>query len=87
MQKHNGIVASNNTKDVMPYVEKYNLEVSLKLSRFINILLYNLEEFFYSLSFNELKNSLEMSDSLFLVMFIIYYFSAEKDREIFCRKG
>ena len=66
----------------MPYVEKYNLEVSLKLSRFINILLYNLEEFFYSLSFNELKNSLEMSDSLFLVMFIIYYFSAEKDREI-----
>ena len=60
----------------------YNLEVSLKLSRFINILLYNLEEFFYSLSFNELKNSLEMSDSLFLVMFIIYYFSAEKDREI-----
>lgn len=25
-RKHNGIVASNNTKDVMPYVEKYNLE-------------------------------------------------------------
>lgn len=25
-KKHNGIVASNNTKDVMPYVEKYNLE-------------------------------------------------------------
>lgn len=81
-KKHNGIVASNNTKDVMPYVEKYNLEVSLKLSRFINILLYNLEEFFYSLSFNELKNSLEMSDSLFLVMYIIYYFSTENDREI-----
>ena len=25
-KKHNGIVASNNTKDVMRYVEKYNLE-------------------------------------------------------------
>ena len=25
-KKHNGIIASNNTKDVMPYVEKYNLE-------------------------------------------------------------
>ena len=25
-KKHNGIVASNNTKDVMPFVEKYNLE-------------------------------------------------------------
>lgn len=25
-KKHNGIVASNNTRDVMPYVEKYNLE-------------------------------------------------------------
>ena len=61
----------------------YNLQVSLKLSRFISILLYNLEESSYSnFSFNELKNSLEMSDSLFLVMFIIYYFSAEKDREI-----
>ncbi len=26
LKKHNGIVASNNTKDVMHYVEKYNLE-------------------------------------------------------------
>lgn len=61
----------------------YNLQVSLKLSRFISILLYNLEESSYSnFSFNVLKNSLEKSDSLFLVMFIIYYFSAEKDREI-----
>ncbi|MDO5843481.1 MAG: nucleic acid-binding protein [Methanobrevibacter ruminantium] len=25
-KKHNGIVASNNTRDIMPYVEKYNLE-------------------------------------------------------------
>lgn len=25
-KKHNGIVASNNTRDVMPYVKKYNLE-------------------------------------------------------------
>ena len=59
----------------------YNLQVSLKLSRFISILLYNLEESSYSnFSFNVLKNSLEKSDSLFLVMFIIYYFSAEKLR-------
>ena len=61
----------------------YNLQVSLKLSRFISILLYNLEESSYSnFSFNVLKNSLEKSDSLFLVMFIIYYFSTENDREI-----
>ena len=25
-KKHNGIVASNNTRDIMPYLEKYNLE-------------------------------------------------------------
>ena len=25
-KKHNGIVASNNTRDIMPYVKKYNLE-------------------------------------------------------------
>ena len=60
----------------------FNLELSLKISRFLSILLYNLEESTFNFSFTVLKDSLEKSNSLFLVMFVIYYFSVENDRDM-----
>lgn len=71
--------------DKLYYEDKtlfFNLEVSLKISRFISILLYNLEESFFSYSFTILKDSLEKSNSIFLIIFVIYYFSIENDRDI-----